>query len=226
MKGKTMTKPEAVNEVPEAEAALAQAEITLMEARVREAESTLAQARAAHAQSTQLGVLDAEATIAAAKAEQIKTRRRELIAQLRVVRAELRVLLPELDQMRRDILDGQSIRDNLHRALSIRQDRVNDLHAEEPATANYLPDDPDVTRWRAALKEAEEVVVTLHGQIREQPNLERLRVQGVELQQRVQGLQYREANTLTALDALKGRGHASWGGAQIPVAGGTLSGAH
>jgi chromosome segregation ATPase len=222
-----MTNSEAVNEVQAAEAACAQAEVVLMEARFREAEHKLEQARTAYAQSTQLAVLDAERTIAAAKAEETKTRRRELVATLRAVRAELARLLPQLDQMRRDILDLQSVRENLHRALSIRQDRVNDLHAETPATADYLPDDPEVTRWRAALKEAEEVVVTLHGQIREQPNLERLRVQGVELQQRVQGLQYREANTLTALDGLKGRGgHASWGGEQIPVAGGTLSGAH
>ncbi|MGA9670399.1 MAG: hypothetical protein WBQ94_14395 [Terracidiphilus sp.] len=221
-----MTNSDAVNEVQAAEAALVQAEIVLLEARLREAGRSLEQAKTAHAQTTQLAVLDAEATIAAAKAEQVKTRRGELVAQLREVRAELRVLLPELAQMKRDILDGQSIRDNMLRALSNRQDRVNDLYAEKPATADYLPDDPDVIRWRAALKKAEEAVVTLRGQIRAQPDIERLRIQGVELQQRVQAFRYREANTLSALDALKGHRNASWGGKQIPMAGGTLSGTH
>jgi len=150
-------------------------------------------------------------TTSAAVAE-AEERRAELTQQLASVRAELRVKQPELARLKVVVLNQQAAEDNLRRKILSRRDTINTLHAERPAVADVLPDDPDVLNWRAAVEAREAEVLALQDELRAMPNINLLRTEGVELTQRIQALQHAEVNLLNALSAVPKK---FWGGRAV-----------
>ena len=166
-------------------------------------------------------VAAAEAELARAKAAQAAARRPELIANLKVVRKELRTLRPKFEKLKADVMNLQAEHDNILRAIAWREDGVSTMLASKPACADVLPDDPEVQQWVAALEEKRGEVSQLRAALAAMPDLYSLRLEGVELAQRIQSLQFSESSILNQLSGTSGK---SWAGKAVPEAGGTLSG--
>ncbi|MGP8270968.1 MAG: hypothetical protein ACLQLH_12925 [Terracidiphilus sp.] len=141
--------------------------------------------------------------------EQADARRSKLLDQLRAVRAELRTARPAFAVIAAKVMGLRADGENLSRAISTRQERISELHASKPACADYLPSDPDVVEWRAALAATEVEIEHLRSVAESLPNLYQLQLQGVELQQRISSLEYGETNLLNALSGVSGK---AWGG--------------
>ena len=165
-------------------------------------------------------VAAAEAELARAKAAQAAARRPELIANLKVVRKELRTLRPKFEKLKADVMNLQAEHDNILRAIAWREDGVSTMLASKPACADVLPDDAEVVQWAAALGEKRTEIAQLRSALAAQPDLYGLRLSGVELAQRIQSLQYSESSLLNALSGTSGK---SWAGKQVET-GGVLSG--
>lgn len=164
--------------------------------------------------NNETAIAEAELVLARAKAVQAEQRRNELTENLRLVREELRVKQPELARLKVVVLNQQAAEDNLRRKILNRQDTVSSLHADRPAVADVLPDDPDVVRWCAALEAREEEVRALQAELSAMPNLLQLRTEGVVLTQRVQVLEHAHVNLLNALNALP-PAQKVWGGRAV-----------
>jgi DNA repair exonuclease SbcCD ATPase subunit len=178
--------------------------------------------------SNDVSLAQAEAEFARAKSElaralatQNDTRRSDLIANLKSVRQELRKLRPKFTQLKSRVLAQQAEHENIHRAIQIREDHVSELLASQPDCYDYLPDDPECLQWAAAIEAVRKETEQLRAHLASQPNLYALRLEGVELSQRIENLQFSEASLITLL---AGKSSKSWGGESIPEAGGTLSG--
>ena len=136
-------------------------------------------------------------------------RKAELLVQLRDVRAQLRAARPQLAVLASRVRSLQADGENLSRAISTREERISELYAAKPAVADFLPGDPEVLQWRLALEAKESELAQLRAAGAAMPNLYQLRLEGVELQQRVAALEYAETNILNRLSGVSGK---AWGG--------------
>jgi hypothetical protein len=156
-----------------------------------------------------------------AQAAQAGAGRSGLVATLKAVRQELRVLLPKLEQMKVTVLNLQAEHDNIMLAVTVREEGVSELLRDKPAVADVLPDDPEVVQWSAALEQKRTEITQLRAALAAKPNLYSLRLSGVEIASRIQSLQFSESSLL---NQMAGTSYASWGGKSMPEPGGTLSG--
>ena len=160
-----------------------------------------------------LAVIEAEQRLNAAKQAVEQQRRPALIERLTVVRAELQEAAPKLAKMKSDIFALQAASDNLHKSLGYALEYVSDWLAAKPAVAEFLPTDPESIAWQAELERRQANVDAIKEKIRGLSNLMPLRIEGVELTQRVQGLHFEENNLLNALaDIPRGT---TWGGQRV-----------
>ena len=151
----------------------------------------------------------AQDILARADAAEAAARKAKLVEQLKAVRAELRTLRPQLAKVASTVMGLRADGENIATAIRIRQEAISQLQAEKPGAADFLPDDPDVVEWRAAVSAREREVEHLRSVAESLPNLYQLQLQGVELQQRVASLEYAEVNTINALSGVSGK---AWGG--------------
>jgi DNA repair exonuclease SbcCD ATPase subunit len=154
-------------------------------------------------------VAAAKAVLAQADAAEAEASRTRLVEQLKVVRADLHTLRPQLENLRLRVMGLQADEENIARAISVREERISELMATRPECANWLPLDPDVLQWSTALEEKRAELVKLREAGRALPNLYQLRLEGVELATRISTLQYAETNILNRLSGTSGR---AWGG--------------
>ncbi len=151
-------------------------------------------------------VAKAKAVIAQAEAAHVKEERARLTAQLKQVRASLRVKRPALERLQRQVFSGQADLDNLRRAQNVTIEALARLEAARPECADYLPDNAEVTSWSTDVATLKARVERLKLERMALPNIELLRRQGVELAQEVQSLLYAESSLLSVLGGYTARG--------------------
>ncbi len=146
-----------------------------------------------------LSTSEAEQALSRAKQTREEQRRADLLEKLADVRAQLADLGPQFAKMKNDVFALQASFDNLHKQLQTRNEAVDDWHAARPRVADFLSADPEVAAWQAELERRQARVSETRNQLRALPNLMRLRIEGVELAQRIQGLRFEESNLMDAI---------------------------
>jgi hypothetical protein len=141
-------------------------------------------------------------------------RRTELIERLRKVRADLRVESAALETLSKKVMEAQTNLDNVRSRILTIVEAIGMLAAQRPATVDYLPEDPEAVRWLEKHRGLEEERVRLLSLRSALPNIELMRIDGVNLAKRVQELMYAEAAILGELDGSL---------AQFPVGGSVKS---
>jgi hypothetical protein len=149
--------------------------------------------------STQ-SVVEARALLAAAEAAQRDAHRAELIEQLRKVRAALLSESHNLEQMSQKVMKAQADLDNTRNQILVVVEAIGISAQQRPAIVEYLPGDPEAVAWSSKHSALEQEHARLLAVRRALPDVERMRIDGVNLAKRVQELMYAESSLLHQLD--------------------------
>lgn len=145
-------------------------------------------------------VAHARAQLAEAETAQAKERHAQLVAQLALTRKTLRTEQRELEKLKRKIFKGQADLDNCRAEINSYSDALAMIQAQKPAVADHLPSDPDVVEWRNKCERLEDALEILRARRVALPNVELLRIEGVNLAKHVQELLFAETSILGQLD--------------------------
>ena len=140
-------------------------------------------------------VIAARLLIQQAEESQRAVRRAQLIEQLKVIRADIRTYQREFEKLKRQIDKGQTDLDNCRAEIVRHSDALSSTLLQKPAVADHLPLDDDVVDWRSRCETLERGLQILRARRVALPNVELLRIEGVNLAQRIQALQF-SANAL------------------------------
>ncbi|HEV2484117.1 MAG TPA: hypothetical protein VGT08_01180 [Terracidiphilus sp.] len=145
-------------------------------------------------------VAHARAQLTEAEAVAAKERRAQLVAQLRSTRSELRTETRKLEKLKQTIFTGQAALENVLREQQMYLNALGMNAQRKPSCAELIPADPEVVEWRMRETDLETNLARLRARRAQLPNLELLRVEGVQLAQHVQQLMYAENNLINELD--------------------------
>lgn len=146
-----------------------------------------------------LSIAEARAALSQAEAAQAKERRTALAADLAAVRSELRTARKTFDKLSKEVMEGQANLDNVRGNIIAVSDALSRLQTVKPACADLLPDDEEVVEWRTHCATLETRLEQLRAKRLALPNTEALRIDGVNLRQRIQQLEFAENNLLNEL---------------------------
>jgi hypothetical protein len=151
---------------------------------------------------------DAEAAVAQARqalarAEQVQKNehRRELLAKLEAVRAEKAKAQADYQRLAGQIKQEREWRAQKRQQIERVRDMIGQSWDQRPTVAAFLPDDPEVTRWRrqyAALEAERDKLIAEVNAAHETNVLEAARYEGAT--GIIATLEYSEANLLAAID--------------------------
>lgn len=149
--------------------------------------------------TTSFAAAEARTVLAQNEEEQKELKRAQQIAQLATIRTELRTKQAVLNALPQKIADAQNDLDNTRRHLLAVSDELSTLEHAKPEMAEYLPTDPEVVEWNARRADLEAKLGELRAQRAGLPNVELMRIEGVNLHRRVGELVYAESNLLNQL---------------------------
>lgn len=144
-------------------------------------------------------VAQAQAALADAEKAEAQERRTTLVAQLQQIRSELPVERQKFEALSKTIRETQTQLDNLRRNLIDISDALGASLSSRPEIFSFLPDDPICTAWAKRHSELEAKQQELLQQRANLKNVESLRLDAVNIGERVKALTGSEANIIRRL---------------------------
>jgi len=148
--------------------------------------------------SAQLSVVAARVALAQAEVRAADERRAALTKQLGEVRAELKTARKTFDKLAKQVMAGQAKLDAIHSNQMFTMDALGRLQSVKPAAADFLPGDPEAVEWADNCRILSERLEKLKREKLTLP-MEALRLEGVQLRDRIQQLAYAESTLLNDL---------------------------
>ena len=150
--------------------------------------------------TTQAGVTLAELALKNAKERAEATKRADDVKQLKAVRAELRTKRAAFDKLAKRIMQGQEDLNAVYANQTAVIAALGRLQDAKPEIADFLPNEPEVLEWKDNVRILTGRLEKLKAARLALPNVELLRIEAVQLRERIQQLQYAESNCLHRLD--------------------------
>jgi chromosome segregation ATPase len=141
-------------------------------------------------------VILAEQALETARKRERAERRTKLIAELKEVRAELRTKRKAYALLEKKVLQGQAALDSIYSSQMAIFDARGRLQSIRPEVADYLPNDESVIEWNSNINALDERLAKLREARSKLPNVQLLRMEGVQTHGIIQSLEWRETQIL------------------------------